>query len=156
MPSTLAIITNTFAQQGERQRALGIWSGTSGAGIALGPIVGGLLLAHFAWGSVFLINVPVALAGLALAVPFVPDSRDPDAKRADPVGGLLSIVGLGLLLLGDHRGSRSRLDVDARGRCRLAGLAVLGRLPHVGAPQPPPDARPAVLRGPAVLCGGVV
>lgn len=100
MPATLAIITDTFAGERERQRALGIWSGTSGAGIALGPIVGGLLLAHFHWGSVFLINVPVAIIGLALAVPLVPDSRDPHARRTDPLGSLLSILGLGLLLWG--------------------------------------------------------
>ncbi len=98
MPSTLSIITATFADRGERQRALGVWSGTSGAGVALGPIVGGLLLAHFWWGSVFLINVPVALLGVLFAVRLVPDSKDPHAKRLDSGGSLLSIVGLGLLL----------------------------------------------------------
>ncbi len=98
MPSTLSIITATFTDRGERQRALGFWAGTSGAGVALGPIVGGLLLAHFWWGSVFLINVPVALLGVLFAVPLVPDSKDPDAKRLDAGGSLLSIVGLGLLL----------------------------------------------------------
>ncbi len=98
MPATLSIITNTFADSGERQRALGIWAATSGAGIALGPIVGGLLLANFAWGSVFLINVPIAVLGLALAIPLVPSSRDPNAQRPDLGGSALSIVGLGLLL----------------------------------------------------------
>jgi EmrB/QacA subfamily drug resistance transporter len=98
MPSTLSIITNTFTDRAERQRALGVWSGTSGAGIALGPIVGGLLLEHFWWGSVFLINVPIAVAGLALAIPLVPDSRNPIAERPDPAGSLLSIAGLGLVL----------------------------------------------------------
>ncbi len=100
MPSTLAIITNTFAEQGERQRALGVWSGTSGAGLALGPVVGGLLLAHFWWGSVFLINVPVALLGLLCAIALVPDSKDPHAKRLDAGGSVLSIAGLGVLLWG--------------------------------------------------------
>jgi len=98
MPSTLSIITNTFADPRERQRALGLWSATSGAGVALGPIVGGLLLAHFWWGSVFLINVPVALLGALLALPLVPDSRDPHSARADAGGSLLSIAGLGMLL----------------------------------------------------------
>ena len=98
MPATLAIITNTFTDRGERQRALGIWAGTTGAGVALGPIVGGVLLAHFAWGSVFLINVPIALLGLVAGIPFVPDSRNEHARRLDVVGGLLSVFGLGLVL----------------------------------------------------------
>jgi hypothetical protein len=83
---------------GERQRALGIWSGTTGAGIALGPIVAGLLLAHFWWGSVFLINVPIALLALACAIPLVPESKNPRAQRPDPVGALLSVAGLTLLV----------------------------------------------------------
>ena len=98
MPATLAIITNTFTDRGERQRALGIWAGTTGAGVALGPIVGGLLLAHFAWGSVFLINVPIAVLGLAAGIRFVPNSRNEHAERLDLVGSLLSILGLGLVL----------------------------------------------------------
>ena len=98
MPATLAIITNTFTDRGERQRALGIWAATTGAGVALGPIIGGLLLAHFAWGSVFLINVPIALLGIAFAIPLVPDSRNEHAQRLDAFGSLLSILGIGLVL----------------------------------------------------------
>jgi EmrB/QacA subfamily drug resistance transporter len=98
MPSTLSIITNMFRDGGERQRALGVWSGTSGAGIALGPIIGGLLLAHFWWGSVFLINVPIALIALACAVPLVPDSRNEHALAPDAVGSVLSIVAMALVV----------------------------------------------------------
>jgi EmrB/QacA subfamily drug resistance transporter len=98
MPSTLAIITNTFTERRERQRAIGLWGATSGVGIALGPIVGGLLLAHFSWGSVFLINVPIAAVGFACALPLVPDSKNPAASRPDLAGALLSMAGLGLLL----------------------------------------------------------
>lgn len=100
MPSTLSIITNTFSDADERQRALGFWSGTSGAGVALGPIVGGLLLAHFWWGSVFLINVPFALLGALIALPLVPESRDPHSQALDTAGSLLSIAGVGVLLWG--------------------------------------------------------
>jgi EmrB/QacA subfamily drug resistance transporter len=125
MPSTLSIITNTFTEEGERQRALGIWSGTTGAGIALGPIVGGLLLAHFWWGSVFLINVPIALLGVAFAIPLVPESRDPHAQRPDPGGALLSAAGLTLLVWAiieaPTRGWSSALVLGAGG----AGLALL-------------------------------
>jgi EmrB/QacA subfamily drug resistance transporter len=98
MPATLSIITNTFSDPVERQRALGIWAATTGAGVALGPIVGGLLLAHFAWGAVFLINVPIAALGLVLAIRLVPNSLDPNAQRPDPPGSILSIVGMGLVL----------------------------------------------------------
>jgi predicted MFS family arabinose efflux permease len=98
MPSTLSIITDMFRDGAQRQRAIGLWAGTSGVGIALGPIIGGLLLAHFWWGSVFLINVPIALAGIACALPLVPDSANPAAAAPDLAGALLSIAGLGLVL----------------------------------------------------------
>ncbi len=98
MPSTLSIITDMFRDGGQRQRAIGFWAGTSGLGFALGPIVGGLLLAHFWWGSVFLINVPIAAVGLLCAVPLVPDSKNPAALRPDVAGAVLSIAGLGLVL----------------------------------------------------------
>jgi EmrB/QacA subfamily drug resistance transporter len=98
MPSTLAIIADMFTESHQRQRAIGLWAGTSGLGIALGPIVGGLLLAHYWWGSVFLINVPIAAAGALFAVVLVPDSKNPAAKRPDVAGSLLSMAGLGLVL----------------------------------------------------------
>jgi len=126
MPSTLSIITNTFVDRSERQRALGLWSATSAAGVALGPIVGGLLLAHFRWGSVFLINVPVAVLALALAVRLVPDSRDPHAGRPDVVGSLLSILGLGLLLWGIIEAPKRGWSAEVTLGAGVAGLAVIG------------------------------
>jgi EmrB/QacA subfamily drug resistance transporter len=98
MPSTLSIITDVFRDPAQRQRAIGVWAGTSGVGFALGPIIGGVLLAHFWWGSVFLINVPIALVAVLLAFPLVPDSKNPAALRPDLTGALLSIAGLGLVL----------------------------------------------------------
>ena len=100
MPSTLSILINVFPGEGERAKAIGIWSGTAGIGVAVGPILGGLLLAHYWWGSVFLVNVPICALGLIATILFVPNSRSAQAKRADPVGALLSIAGLGLLLWG--------------------------------------------------------
>ena len=100
MPSTLSILTNTFTEPHERARAIGIWSGTTGLGVAIGPVAGGWLLAHFWWGSVFLLNVPIAVVGLLCSAPIVPNSKSPDAKRPDPLGAGLSIVGMGLLLWG--------------------------------------------------------
>ena len=100
MPSTLSILTNVFTGPNERAKAIGIWSGTSGLGIAIGPIIGGWLLAHFWWGSVFLVNVPIVAVGLVSIAFLIPESSDPAARRSDPFGAGLSIVGLGALLYG--------------------------------------------------------
>src|SRR6266699_7009477 len=82
MPQTLSIISNVFEPR-ERARAIGIWALAVGIGVAIGPIVGGLLLAHFWWGSVFLINVPVTAIGVAAIAILVPESRNPDPGRID-------------------------------------------------------------------------
>ncbi len=100
MPATLSILTNTFTDATQRARAIGIWSGTSGLGVAIGPIAGGWLLAHFWWGSVFLVNAPIVGVGLVAIALLVPTSKDPQARRPDPVGTLLSIAGLSTLLWG--------------------------------------------------------
>ena len=105
MPATLSIINDLFRDPHERSRAIGLWAGTSGIGIAIGPIAGGLLLAHFWWGSVFFVNVPIVVAGAVGASCSCPDSGTRTPPRPDPVGGLLSILGLGLRPLGDHRGA---------------------------------------------------
>ncbi|MGA2295515.1 MAG: MFS transporter [Acidimicrobiales bacterium] len=100
MPCTLSILTNVFTTERDRVRAIGIWSGTTGIGVALGPILGGVLLAHFWWGSVFLVNVPIAVLGIFGAIWLVPDSKNPASSRPDPIGAFLSMFGLGLLLWG--------------------------------------------------------
>jgi EmrB/QacA subfamily drug resistance transporter len=98
MPATLSIITDVFRDPDEQARAIGFWSATTGLGIAIGPIAGGWLLAHYWWGSVFLINVPIAVLGLAAALWLVPQSSDPDHHPIDVLGALLSATGLALLL----------------------------------------------------------
>jgi EmrB/QacA subfamily drug resistance transporter len=98
MPCTLSILTNVFTADRDRARAIGIWSGSAGLGVAIGPMLGGLLLVHFWWGSVFLINVPIAAIGLVATAFLVPNSKSPHARRADPLGAALSMVGVGLLL----------------------------------------------------------
>ena len=97
MPSTLSIITNVFPRE-ERGKAIGIWAAVAGMGIGLGPLLGGYLLEHFWWGSVFFINIPIAVAGLVAGVFLVPESRDPDPKRLDIVGALLSISAVSILV----------------------------------------------------------
>ena len=98
IPATLSIVNDIFRDPVARAKAIGTWAGTIGLGIAIGPIAGGLLLARFWWGSIFLVNVPIAGAALIGATLLVPDSKNPATDRPDPVGSLLSIAGLGLLL----------------------------------------------------------
>src|SRR5262245_312010 len=99
MPATLSIIANVFPAP-ERGKAIGVWAATAGVAIALGPLIGGFLLEHFYWGSVFLVNLPIVALGLLAGVLLIPDSKDPAAPRLDPVGAIASIVGLSLLLYG--------------------------------------------------------
>jgi DHA2 family multidrug resistance protein-like MFS transporter len=103
MPATLSIIANVFDPK-ERPRAIGIWAGAVGLGVAIGPIVGGLLLEHFWYGSVFLINVPVVIIGIVLLLTLVPESRDPKPGRIDVLGVVLSVIGLSALTYGVIRG----------------------------------------------------
>ncbi|CAN5757410.1 MFS transporter [soil metagenome] len=98
MPSTLSILTNVFTDPKERGKAIGIWAGVSAIGIGVGPVAGGFLLTHFWWGSVFLVNVPVVIVGLVLGFLLVPESKDPSTPHLDPVGAVLSILGLGAVL----------------------------------------------------------
>jgi EmrB/QacA subfamily drug resistance transporter len=97
MPTTLSIITNLFPAR-ERGKAIGVWAATAGVGAALGPLTGGFLLQHFYWGSVFLVNLPIVALGLLAGIFLIPDSKDPAAPRLDPVGAILSIVGLASVL----------------------------------------------------------
>jgi len=99
MPTTLSILTNIFPA-GERPKAIAAWAAVSGLGIAIGPISGGFLIEHFAWSSIFLINIPVVLACLAGALWLVPESRDPESPRIDVTGTLLSIAGLSAIVWG--------------------------------------------------------
>lgn len=92
-PSTLSILTNTF-EGPERGRAIGIWAAVSGLGIAVGPLLGGFLLEHFWWGSVFLVNVPIALGAIVAGRFLVPETVGERDRPLDPMGSLLSIVGL--------------------------------------------------------------
>jgi EmrB/QacA subfamily drug resistance transporter len=125
MPQTLSIISNVF-EPAERPRAIGLWAMAVGIGIATGPVLGGVLLTHFWWGSVFLINVPVTVIGVILVAFLVPESRNSEAGRIDYVGVLLSIAGLVLLVYGIVQGgdNGSWLQLGVIGPI-AGGLAVL-------------------------------
>lgn len=92
MPSTLSLLRSIFLNRDQRRMAIAVWASAFSAGSALGPIVGGFLLEHFAWGSVFLIAVPVLIPLLIAAPLLVPESRDPAPGKIDPISIALSMA----------------------------------------------------------------
>src|SRR5499427_6841770 len=96
-PAALGIITNTFSRPAERARAIGVWDGVSGLSMALGPVLGGILVGSVGWSGIFWANIPVGLAAISLTALLVPDSRAERARKADPLGQVLVIVMLGSL-----------------------------------------------------------
>jgi EmrB/QacA subfamily drug resistance transporter len=99
MPATLSIIVNTFPAR-ERPKAIAIWASVTGAAGALGPVASGYLLGHFWFGSIFLVNVPIIAIALVGGAFLVPRSRDPEEAALDPVGAVLSIIGVVALVYG--------------------------------------------------------
>lgn len=94
MPSTLALIRTTFDNPAERTRAIGVWTAAFGGGGLLGPVIGGVLLEHFWWGSVFLVNVPVVILVLIAVRVLVREVRPTASARFDLVGAVISLVGV--------------------------------------------------------------
>jgi EmrB/QacA subfamily drug resistance transporter len=94
MPATLSLLITVFTDLRERAMAVGIWAATAGLGVALGPVVGGVLLDRFWWGSIFIVNVPLTALAVLAGRRFLPESRDPVARRIDWTGAGLSGVGL--------------------------------------------------------------
>lgn len=99
LPATLAIITNVFPRE-EQGKAIGIWAGVNAIGIAVGPILAGLIIEHLNWSWVFLVNVPLAVVAVIAGFFLVPNSRDPNPKSLDIPGAILSTGGLAVLIYG--------------------------------------------------------
>ncbi|MEV6760559.1 DHA2 family efflux MFS transporter permease subunit [Streptomyces sp. NPDC051105] len=97
MPLAMSVLPSLFGPK-ERTRAVGIVSAASALGLPLGPIIGGFLLNHFWWGSVFLINVPMAAIGIAACVFLLPETSDPASPRVDVLSTALTVTGLGALI----------------------------------------------------------
>ena len=91
-PVAMSIITNTFTDPRERAQAVGVWGAVVGVSMALGPVVGGLLVTSAGWQSIFWINIPVGVAAIALTLRYIPESKAPRARKFDPVGQVLMIV----------------------------------------------------------------
>lgn len=118
MPSTLSILTNVFPVS-ERPKAIAVWSGIAGGGAALGMLLNGFVLEHFAWHSVFIINLPLAIGALAIGMVLVPTSKDPGGSRIDLLGAVLSTAGISSLVYG-------LIEAPAHGWLSGETLAFLG------------------------------
>lgn len=125
-PSTLSLIFNMFRDERQRSVAVGIWVGAFSAGGAVGPLFGGVLLEHFWWGSVFLLAVPVMALLLVLGPRVLPEFRDDEAGRLDPVGALLCVAGMIALVFGMKKIAQDGLGAPAL--LALLGGAALGAL----------------------------
>jgi EmrB/QacA subfamily drug resistance transporter len=118
MPSTLSLLFTVFPPE-EQRKAMAAWSTVAMVGVVAGPAIGGVLLEHFWWGSIFLINAPIAVAAIIGTVLLIPESRGP-ARAVDPAGALLSIVGMGAVVW-----AIISIPADGLGSARvLGGLAV--------------------------------
>src|SRR6266702_5516805 len=129
-PVALSIISNTFTDDRERARAFGIWGAVFGLNMALGPVLGGVLVATVGWRGIFWVNIPVGIAAIVATALAVPESRAAHGRRVDPVGQLLIIVMLASLtyaiIEGPQHGWGSGLILGLFGLAALAtaGLAV--------------------------------
>ncbi|MGS1097218.1 MFS transporter (plasmid) [Aquamicrobium terrae] len=122
-PSTLSLIRNMFEDDGERRIAIGVWIASFSAGAAIGPVVGGLLLEYFWWGSVFLVNVPIMIVLLVLGPLLLPEYRDPNAGRLDVVSACQSLVAVLSVVWGLKRVAEHGPDAIAAAAI-VAGLAL--------------------------------
>ena len=123
-PATLSLISNVFTERVERARAIGLWGATAGVAVALGPIVGGWLLEHFSWSSIFFAMAPVAAGAALLVWRYVPTSRDPNAAAADRPGLVLSAAAMAVLIF-------TIIEAPAHGWSSartLSGFALAGAL----------------------------
>ena len=130
MPAALAIITHVFTDVRERTTAIGVWGAVGALGLALGPVIGGVISQHVHWGWIFLINVPLGVITFAIAAPFIPESRaEGEARRVDIPGLVVSSVALFALtyalIEGQQSGWTSPLIVASFAVAALAGAVFL-------------------------------
>ncbi|QDY81003.1 MFS transporter [Streptomyces qinzhouensis] len=124
MPSTLSLIRNIFHDPKERTLAIGVWAAVAGAGAAIGPLVGGVLVEEYGWAAAFWVNIPVVVLTFAAGVWLLPEFKDLGHERLDWLGAVLSVAGIIALAWGIKHLAKS--GVDAEGvLVLLAGLALL-------------------------------
>lgn len=125
MPSTLSLLFTVFPPA-EQRKAMAVWSAVAMVGVVAGPTVGGVLLNHFWWGSIFLLNVPIAVLAIAGALVLIPESRGP-ARDVDPAGAVLSMIGMGAIVW-----AIISIPVDGLGSAKVLGGLVVGVLALAG------------------------
>jgi EmrB/QacA subfamily drug resistance transporter len=137
-PVAMSIITNTFTDPRERAQAVGVWGAVFGLAMALGPIVGGALVSSAGWEWIFVINVPLGLAAIALVLRFVPESKAPRPRRFDPAGQLMVIALLGSVTFGIIEAPGAGWTSPAIvGAFAVSLLSLLGLLVHEARRQEP-------------------
>ncbi|GAA1222372.1 MFS transporter [Streptomyces aureus] len=124
MTTTLAVVVQIFDDT-ERVRAIGLWATVNSLGFAAGPLIGGVMLDHFWWGAIFLVNIPVAVIGLIAVLALVPESKNPLGDRPDLVGALLSTVGMTGVVYAIISGPQHGWTSAHVGFSALVGLVVL-------------------------------
>jgi DHA2 family multidrug resistance protein-like MFS transporter len=136
MPSTLSILRNLFDDPRQRATAIAVWAAGATGGAAIGPLVGGALLEHFWWGSVFLLNVPVMIAVVVAGLALLPESRDPAGHRVDLPSAALSVAFIVPIVYAIKHLAGSGFDVSVVLTAAVgaaAGVLFVGRqrrLPH--------------------------
>lgn len=152
MPATLSTITSAFPAD-ERPRAVGAWAGMAGASAILGLLASGLLLGVWSWRSVFGLNVALAAAAIPAALRVVPETSDADAPRLDPVGSLLTVVGLGLVVYSIIEAPTAGWTEPRTLGGLLAGLLVLAGFVRWELSRPQPMLDPRLFRYRAFAAG---
>jgi len=152
-PATLSLISNVFTERRERARAIGLWGAIAGVAIAMGPIVGGWLLEHFTWVSIFIVMAPIAAAAVIVAALVLPASKDPSAEAPDIPGLILSAATMALLVFTiieapSYGWTAARSDAGFAGSAVLLAAFILRE-----ASRRAPDARRAAVPQPAVQRG---
>jgi EmrB/QacA subfamily drug resistance transporter len=154
MPLSISILPSIFPA-GERTRAIAVWTAGMAIGLPLGPIVGGYLLDHYWWGSIFLINVPAVAVALVAVVVLLPESRDPGARRIDLPGTLLSVTGLAALIYGVIQAPAQGWGDPAVLASLTAGLALIAALILVETRSPAPMMDLGLFRDRVFLWGSI-
>ncbi|WP_032407759.1 MFS transporter [Rhodococcoides fascians] len=109
-PSTLSLIRNMFHDPAQRKEAIGLWTAGFAGGAAVGPVVGGVLLEHFWWGSVFLINIPIMVVLFVAAPLLVPEFKDSDPGKFDPISVILAISSMLSIVFAIKHGAQDGID----------------------------------------------